>query len=155
MAVLVLLAARTSSGAAPQNKSCAAGELLFAVSNQPLDIQLTADGRSLLVVDSGFLSLRDPLTLKVTRYLSKGDNQWSAAELSADGKSLIAHKRPWERTRINLLTGARRLCPCQRSPGAPRRTIFPMGRLSSAMRITGSLPARAKKRAASSSSGRQ
>ncbi len=48
--------------ASPEVPACTPGELLFAPSYLPLDLVPTPDGRSLLVVDRGFLALRDVST---------------------------------------------------------------------------------------------
>ncbi len=72
------------------SESCDTGELVFAQSYLPTDVLVTPDGKSLLVVDHGFLALRDPATLAVQRFLLPRVDGWSTARFSSDGTTLLA-----------------------------------------------------------------
>ncbi|HZI02395.1 MAG TPA: hypothetical protein VEZ71_00140, partial [Archangium sp.] len=84
--------------------SCTPGELLFAPSYLPLDLVPTPDGRSLLVVDRGFLALRDVSTLKVQRYLLPQVDGWVSASLSPDGRTVTAQTFDGQRYAFDITT---------------------------------------------------
>ncbi|MFY0526596.1 WD40 repeat domain-containing protein [Archangium gephyra] len=84
--------------------ACTPGELLFAPSYLPLDLVLTPEGRSLLVVDRGFLALRDVSTLKVQRYLLPQVDGWASASLSPDGRTLTAQTFDGQRYAFDTTT---------------------------------------------------
>jgi hypothetical protein len=81
----------TVQPAAAPETTCTAPTLLFSDSYLPVEVLPTPDGRSLLVVDHGFLALRDPATLAVQRFLLPQVDGWQSATFSPDGKSLQAH----------------------------------------------------------------
>ncbi len=70
--------------------SCRPGELLFAQSYLPSDLLPTPDGKSLFVVDWGFLALRDPETLAVQRFLLPTVDGWQSARFENDGRTIRA-----------------------------------------------------------------
>ena len=78
------------------------------------------DGRSLLVVDRGFLALREVSTLKVQRYLLPQVDGWVSAALSADGRTLTAQTFDGQRYAFDTTTMAprtsRELSVAKRSP---------------------------------------
>jgi hypothetical protein len=90
--------------ASPEVPSCTPGELLFAPSYLPLDLVPTPDGRSLLVVDRGFLALRDVSTLKVQRYLLPQVDGWVSASLSPDGRTVTAQTFDGQRYAFDTTT---------------------------------------------------
>ncbi|WP_375769932.1 hypothetical protein NR798_03320 [Archangium gephyra] len=90
--------------ASPEVPACTPGELLFAPSYLPLDLVPTPDGRSLLVVDRGFLALRDVSTLKVQRYLLPQVDGWVSASLSADGRTVTAQTFDGQRYAFDTTT---------------------------------------------------
>lgn len=58
----------------------------FIAPHQPLKLLLTPDHRSLVVLEQGSLSVRNPLTLEVKRYLLPSVEGWNSLGMSQDGR---------------------------------------------------------------------
>lgn len=107
---------------------CRPGQLRFMMTHAPIDIQLTPDKRSLLVVDKDVLSQRELPSLVATQYLVAQSAHWSSATFSSDRSSLVATDLKGGRQQITLGSFATKPLPAAPDPHAlARQQIFLKG----------------------------
>ena len=87
IAIAVVRPAPLAAGAAP---ACTPGTLVSSAPYLPSEVLLTRDGRHLIVVDRGALTVRDPATLAVRRTLLPVMDGWQSAYESPDGGTVLA-----------------------------------------------------------------
>lgn len=75
---------------APPAPACEPGGLVFSAPYLPSGVLFVEDGRGLVLVDRGALTVRDPATLAVRRTLLPKIGQWTRISQSTDGKRLFA-----------------------------------------------------------------
>lgn len=101
--------------------NCIPGQPLLALSYLPSKIMLTPDRRSLLVLDAGYLGLRDLATLKLTRILQPRIDRWQWAEFSPDGGRLTAGTLDRMKFEFSTSDWSARRLPDDRGPDPLKR----------------------------------